>query len=94
MYMLTQRIDQFEQNPIQGDDVFNGGRDTVTNWARGTFVKPLDNNDKTVIVKDLPTAPGEDLLMKAHKLISALGEEVSSNASLRVVAGSRLQSRF
>ena len=92
VHLLTQRIDQFEQNPIQGDDVFNGGRDTATNWARGTFVNPLDNNDKTVIVKDLPTTSGEDLLMKAHKLISALGEDVSSNA--RVVAASRLQSRF
>ena len=92
VHLLTQRIDQFEQNPIQGDDVFNGGRDTATNWARGTFVNPLDNNDKTVIVKYLPTTSGEDLLMKAHKLISALGEDVSSNA--RVVAASRLQSRF
>ena len=55
-------------------------------------MNPLDNNDKTVIVKDLPTTPGEDLLMKAHKLISALGEDVSSNA--RVVAASWLQSRF
>ena len=92
VHLLTQRIDQFEQNPIQGDDVFNGGRDTATNWARGTFVNPLDNNDKTVIVKDLSTTSREDLLMKAHKLISALGEDVSSNA--RVVAASRLQSRF
>ena len=50
VHLLTQRIDQFEQNPIQGDDVFNGGRDTATNWARCTFVNPLDNNDKTVIV--------------------------------------------
>ena len=92
VHLLTQRIDQFEQNPIQGDDVFNGGRDTAINWARCTFVNPLHNNDKTVIVKDLSTTSGEDLLMKAHKLISALGEDVSSNA--RVVAASRLQSRF
>ena len=91
VHLLTQRIDQFEQNPIQGDNVFNG-RDTATNWTRGTFVNPLDNNDITVIVKDLPTTPGEDLLMKARELISALGEDVSSNA--RVVAASRLQSRF
>ena len=57
-------------------------------------MNPLDNNDKTVIVKDMPTTPGEDLLMKAHKLISALREDVPSNASLRVVAASQLQSRF
>ena len=92
VHLLTQRIDQFKQNPFQGDDVFNGGRDTATNWARGTFVNPLDNNYKTVIVKDLSTTSGEDLLMKAHKLISALGEDVSSNA--RVVAASRPHSRF
>ena len=31
VHLLTQRIDKFEQNPIQGDDVFNRGRDTATN---------------------------------------------------------------
>ena len=40
VYLLTQRIDQFKLNPIQGDDVFTGGRDIATNWAHGTFVNP------------------------------------------------------
>ena len=57
VHLLTQRIDQFELNPIQGDDVFNG-RDTATNWTRGTFVNPLDNNDITVIVKICRRHPG------------------------------------
>ena len=92
VHSLSQRIDQAEQNTDHGDDVFNGGRDTCTGWSRGTFANPLDNNDITVIIKDMPTTPGKDLLMKAREIISALGDEVSSN--VRVIAASRLPARF
>ena len=92
VHSLTQRVDKAELNTNHGDDVFNGGRDTGTGWSRDIFANPLDNNDITVIIKDMPTTPREDLLMKARELISALGNEVSSN--VKVIAASRLPARF
>ena len=92
VHLLSQRIEQAEQNVNPDRDVFNDERDNGAGWARGTFANPLDNNDITVVIKDLPVTPEEDLLMKARELISALGEEVSFNVS--VIAASRLPSRY
>ena len=92
VHSLTMRIGQIEAGADQGDGVFNDGRDTAMGWSRGTPAIPLDNNDITVVVKNLPETPEENLLAKARELISALGEDVSSN--VRIAAVSRLPARF
>ena len=91
VHLLAQRIDQVEQNVNTDGDVFNDERNNGAGWARDTFRNPLDNNDITVIIKDMPVTPEEDLLMKARELVSALGEDVSMN--VRVIAASRLPAR-
>ena len=92
VHLLAQRIDQVEQNVNTDGDVFNDERNNGAGWPRDTFRNPLDNNDITVIIKDMPVTPEEDLLMKARELVSALGEDVSMN--VRVIAASRLPARY
>ena len=63
---LTVRFDQFEQNAqgAQGEEIPNGGVGQGGGVSRGLFKVPLNllnNNDVTVIAKDLPYIEGEDL---------------------------------
>ena len=91
---LTLRFDQFEQN-AQGDEIPNGGVGQGAGVSRGLFnvpLNPLNNNDVTVIAKDLPYIEGEDLLMTARNLIGTMGEDVYSNVN--VVAASRMRARY
>ena len=91
---LTLRFDQFEQN-AQGDEIPNGGVGQGGGISRGLFnvpLNPLNNNDVTVIAKDLPYIEGEDLLMTARELIATMGEDVYSNVN--VVAASRMHARY
>ena len=93
---LTLRFDQFEQN-AQGDEIPNGGVGQGAGVSRGFFnvpLNPLNNNDVTVIAKDLPYIEGEDLLtlMTARNLIATMREDVYSNVN--VVAVSRMRARY
>ena len=89
VHLLSQRIEQAEQNVNPDRDVFNDERDNGAGWARGTFANPLDNNDITVVIKDLPVTPEEDLLMKACELISALARKFHSTLVSLLLPGSR-----
>ena len=94
VHTLTSRFDQFEQN-AQGDEIPNGGVGQGAGVSRGLFnvpLNPLNNNDVTVIAKDLPYIEGEDLLMTARNLIATMGEDVYSNVN--VVAASRMRARY
>ena len=65
------------------------------NWSRGGAAlntDPLNDNNRTVIVKNVPYADGENLMNKARHIPLALGEELSSNVNVTAVA--RLKPRF
>lgn len=100
---LVLRMNQAEQsnNFAQGADIPNSNGDdaTATDQARhvpqrafNIPVNPLENNDVTVIVKNLPQTDDENLMATAQSIIGALGENVSSRVS--AVAATRLRPRF
>ena len=91
VHSLTHRICQVEENVNLGEDVFNNERDTATRRSRG-IANLLDNNEITVIVKNMPSSDDEDLLAKACDLITASSESVASKP--KVLAASRLPARF
>ena len=99
---LTVRIDQVERviESAQGTGSINGHDDHSAaggfmNWSCGGAAlntDPLNDNNRTVIVKNVPYADGENLMNKARDILVALGEEVSSNVNVTAVA--RLKPRF
>ena len=99
---LTVRIDQVERviesaqdtRSINGHDALSAAGGFM-NWSRGGAAlntDPLNDNTRTVIVKNVPYADGENLMNKARDILVALGEEVSSNVNVTAVA--RLKPRF
>ena len=85
---LSGRIDQVERvtESAQDNGVFSGQDDHSVaggfmNWSRGgaaSQADPLDDNNRTVIVKNVPYEDGENLMNKARDILNALGEEVLS----------------
>ena len=94
---LSGRIDQVERvtESAQDNGVFSGQDDHSVaggfmNWPRGgaaSQADPLDDNNRTVIVKNVPYEDGE-----ARDILNALGEEVSSRVNVTALA--RLKPRF
>ncbi|CAC5399193.1 unnamed protein product [Mytilus coruscus] len=79
--LLKTRLGQVESdiqsvcNPINDENLPNGHVDSsIGNVMRGARVlDPLNNNDVTVIVKNVPFTEDENLLEKVTEIISCLG---------------------
>ncbi|VDI30742.1 Hypothetical predicted protein [Mytilus galloprovincialis] len=98
--LLTTRLGQVENdiqsvcNPMNDENVPSGHVDpSIGNVMRSARVlDPLNNNDVTVIVKNVPFNEEENLSEKVTEIISCLGENISSN--VKVAATLRIKARF
>lgn len=94
---LTTRIDTIQgivdNVPVDEHGLGNNGQANTQN-AHGNPRRPdpLNDNEITVIVKNVPYSDDEDITEKANNIINSIGEDISNN--VKIVAAARLRKRF